>query len=177
MSSGTGLASNQVEGVGRKGAAMTTMSGKPKVLLLSSPECECAVRLQQALTPHVELITATSLAECVRLLEGKSGFAAHGSVSASARQKQEKFSGFDAFLCGWNYQGGTWRNALELIHRRAPGLPVIVVCRTGGEQEWIEVLQAGAFDMITAPFSTESALFALMNAVASQMEPELAQIA
>ncbi|MBI4480054.1 MAG: hypothetical protein HY651_08540 [Acidobacteria bacterium] len=147
---------------------MTTMSGKQKVLLLSGPECECAVRLQQALVPHVELITASSLAECIRLLEKPAG---------SAPQKQEKFSGFDAFLCCWNYQGGTWRNALELMHRRVPDLPVIVVCRTGGEQEWIEVLQAGAFDMVTAPFSTESVLFALMNAVASQTEPELAQIA
>lgn len=152
---------------------MTTRSGKLQVLLLSSPESECAISLQQALAPYVEFTAARSLAECLRQLERSAYSEARAGGWSGAQLRQEKTSGFDAFLCEWCYQGGTWREAVELIRRRIPELPVIVVCRTGGEAEWIEVLQAGAFDLISAPFSEEEVLSALMRAVGLPTEETL----
>ena len=156
---------------------MTTSSGKLRVLLLSSPESECAVSLQQALAPHVEFTPAHSLAECLRQVAEVGCSAKRGARSPAERLSQKQGSGFDAFLCEWCYQEGTWKEAVEAIRRQAPELPVIVVCRTGGESEWIEVLQAGAFDMISAPFSDEEVLSALMRAVASPTEQALMKTA
>ena len=156
---------------------MTTRSGKLKVLLLSSPESECAISLQEALAPHGELTVASSLAECVRLLEGPAYSAARVAPGPVAWLKEGKTSGFDAFLVGWQCYQGSWKEAVELIHHRAPELPVIVVCRTGGESEWVEVLQAGAVDMIGAPFVEEEILSALMRAVDRQREQALVKTA
>src|SRR3990172_12571769 len=122
---------------------MSITSERLKVLLLSSPASECALLLQQVLAEHVELVTATSLTECLQLLESPRGLAA-GAVAGSARFSAEpEAAAFDAFLCDWCYQGGTWRNALELVRRTAPEVPVIVVCRTGGEEEGTQGLEAG----------------------------------
>jgi len=137
---------------------MPARSERLKVLLLGSPGAECTLLLQQALAPHVDLVSATSLAECHRLLE------------------REQAPGFDVLLCEWCYEGGSWRDALESIRARVPELPVIVACRTGGEAEWMEVLAAGAFDMLTAPFSTDQVLFALTNAAAARQERFAAKV-
>ncbi len=156
---------------------MKTRSGKLQVLLLSGPESECVISLKQALGPHGELTVASSLGECVRLL----GLAVHPAAEVAPKSpaplQQQRFSGFDAFMVGWQCYQGSWKEAVELIHRRAPELPVIVVCRTGGEPEWIEVLQAGAVDMLGAPFSEEEVLSALTRAVASPTEQALIKTA
>jgi CheY-like chemotaxis protein len=151
-----------------------------KVLLLSSPASECAILLQEALGQEVELVTATSMAECLRRLKisGRpAASAVHRNRAVSSQPEPVQSNGFDAILCDWCFQGGTWRNALELIHSRAPHLPVIVVCRTGDEAEWTQVLAAGGFDMITAPFSTVDILSVLTHAASSRTEPELLQTA
>ena len=33
-----------------------------------------------------------------------------------------------------------------------PDLPVIIICRLGGEKEWAGVLESGAFDLLVAPY-------------------------
>jgi len=144
-----------------------------KVLWLSNPASECARTLKEALAGQVELVPVSTMPECLRLLPapGRPSPTAESQYqTASSPSEQSGGSSFDAFLCDWCYQGGTWRSALETIRRQAPQLPVIVVCRTGGEQEWIEVLQAGAFDMICAPFSSEAVLSVLEHAAASCAE-------
>jgi len=149
------------------------LNGRLKILLLSSPESECALQLQAALAQQVELVTASSLAECRHLLETSerpAPFTAAGLPELSRQSEPAEAAGYDAFLCDWCYQGGTWKEALELVRRKAPHLPVIVICRTGGEPEWMEVLQAGAFDMVCAPFSTEEVLSTLEHAAALQQE-------
>ena len=159
---------------------MARMRDRLRVLMLSNPACECALLLKEAIGRHVDLVTAGSLAECLRMLyrpHSRASSVVYGSPRFSSGAKPEQAASFDAFLCDWCYMGGTWRTALDLIRRRAPQLPVIVVCRAGGEQEWVEVLQAGAFDMITAPFSADDVLSALTNAVAARSEPELAKSA
>ena len=148
---------------------MKTGMPRLQVLMLSGPESECAISLEQVLAPHVEVTTAHSLAECVRQLERRGSSRAKQELWHAAK-KEEELSGFDAFLCEWCYQGGTWKEAVELLHRRAPELPVIVVCRTGGESEWVEVLEAGAFDLISAPFSEQEVLSALERAIGAPAE-------
>jgi DNA-binding NtrC family response regulator len=152
---------------------MQTTTERLYVLMLSGPESECAVSLQEALTPQVEFTIAHSLAECLRQVQRAEYSEMHAVVAPSVQSA----AGFHAFLCEWCYQGGTWREAVELMHRRAPHLPVIVVCRTGGESEWVEVLEAGAFDLISAPFSKEQVLDTLLRAAEQSTEEALVKTA
>ena len=73
---------------------------------------------------------------------------------------------FDALLCAWSFPAGTWRDALREIRIVEPELLTVVVCRTGQEAEWLEALDAGAFDLLAAPYS-ESAVVRLLEQVAA----------
>src|SRR3990172_4556052 len=64
-----------------------------------------------------------------------------------------KRSEYDAFLYDWDFQGADWREICHEVQQDYENLPIIVVSRCGGEQEWVEVLKAGCFDLISAPFS------------------------
>jgi DNA-binding NtrC family response regulator len=74
---------------------------------------------------------------------------------------------YDAVLCGWSFRKGDWKDALGYVLQRSPDLPVIVFSRMGTEREWVEVLGAGAFDLLAAPYGERSVLAALEHAVAS----------
>jgi len=76
-------------------------------------------------------------------------------------------SSYDAVLCGWSFQDGTWNDALGKIQQSCPAMPVIIFCKTGGEREWIEVLDAGAFDLLIAPYQRATVLTVLEHAVAA----------
>ena len=73
--------------------------------------------------------------------------------------------GYDAVFCGWSFQRGTWLDALKEAQQRRPNLPVIIFSRTGGEREWLEVIEAGAFDLLTAPYVKRHVLPVLEHAV------------
>ena len=134
---------------------MSTRSKRLNVLLLSGQEAATEL-LREILARHVELANAGSLEELHRHLErGR----------------------FDAFLCEWSFQGGTWQDALSEIQDRYPGLPTIVVSRVGEEREWVEVLAAGAFDLVTAPFCERAVLSVLEHAVASYRGRSLERVA
>ena len=77
-------------------------------------------------------------------------------------------SEYDLALCDWDCQGTDWRQVCRQVQRDYPDLPVIVVSRCGGEQEWVEVLKAGCFDLITAPYSDRYVLSVIEHAVASR---------
>jgi DNA-binding NtrC family response regulator len=68
---------------------------------------------------------------------------------------------------GWSFHKGTWNDALEQVRQRSPNLPVIVFCRSGGEQEWVEVLEAGGFDLLVPPYQKDTVLPVLEHAVVS----------
>src|SRR5262245_56041084 len=59
---------------------------------------------------------------------------------------------FDAVFCGWSHGTGTWLEVLRQVQQSWPDLPVIIYSRTGGELEWLKVLEAGAFDLLVAPY-------------------------
>ena len=117
----------------------------PRVLLLCSDEHQ-AVRLEELIEDHANLTRARDLDELSALL-------------ATAC--------FKAVFCAWSFYGGTWRNTLLEALRFQPDLPVLVLSSTGGEREWIEVLEAGAFDLLVPPYNKNTVLAVLEQAIAS----------
>ena len=75
---------------------------------------------------------------------------------------------YDAVFCPWESPEGTWRTVLESIQKLRLEVPLIVFCHCGGEREWIEVLEAGAFDLLVPPYSSYQMLAVLEHALASR---------
>jgi DNA-binding NtrC family response regulator len=78
---------------------------------------------------------------------------------------------FDAVLCEREFPEGNWREALQELQARRVASPAIVVSQTSGAdegiEEWADVLEAGAFDLLLAPSREYSVLAMLEHAVAS----------
>lgn len=125
-----------------KGGFMYT---RPNILLLSNDESERR-SLEQVIGGYATLVFADRLTAIDQLL-----------------QKGR----YDACICSWIFQEGIWKDALMDLQRHHPDLPVIVLSRTGGEREWLEVLQAGAFDLLAAPFRPGVVRALLEQAVSS----------
>jgi FixJ family two-component response regulator len=53
------------------------------------------------------------------------------------------------------------------VQHTCPDLPVVIYSRTGGETEWVKVLDAGGFDLLVAPYQKCSVLPVLEQAVNS----------
>ena len=125
------------------------------VLLLSSNE-EATGQLREILAREVELVAAWTSEELFHLLET---------------------ADYDAFLCDWESLGGGWREVCREVKQFYPGLPIIVVSRCGGEKEWVEVLDAGCFDLVCAPFSARQVLYVVEHAVADYEAQALKSVA
>ena len=121
------------------------MLSEPKVLLLSSDEAE-ARKWEEMFRQHATLRIALNLDELRTNLERDS---------------------YDALFCGWSFQMGTWNDALRQVRSRCPELPVVVFSGTGGEREWVQVLESGAFDLLVAPYEKRTVMPILEQAVAS----------
>ena len=61
-----------------------------------------------------------------------------------------------------------WKDVVRELHRRRVPFPVLVVDRCGDEAEWVEVLEAGAFDLLVAPFTKDLVVTAIEQAASSQ---------
>lgn len=123
------------------------MTTKPQVLLVGRGE---ETRLKEILRVRASVAEAGTVAEMVRLLEE---------------------GAYDAVLCEQQCSDGTWREALEELQARRVSTPAIVVSQTSaveeGIEEWTEVLEAGAFDLLLAPTQEYSVLAVLEHAVES----------
>jgi DNA-binding response OmpR family regulator len=75
----------------------------------------------------------------------------------------------DALFCDWHFGNSGWKEVLESGRARHLDIPIIVLSRSGGEKEWIEVLDAGAFDLLVPPYSGPSMLAVVEQAAASRM--------
>lgn len=117
----------------------------PRILLLCSDEIE-ARKIDVLLSKHALVSRACNLSELSALLESTC---------------------FDAVFCAWTFHCGTWKNALLEALRFQPELPVLVFSSTGGEREWVEVLDSGAFDFLVPPYTRENVLALLEQAMAS----------
>lgn len=121
------------------------MLAHPKVLLVSGDDEEMS-KWEEILRDYAILKNARSLLELERNLESDE---------------------FDALFCGWSFHLGTWHDALQEVQQRCPDLPVIIFCARGGEKEWVQVLEAGAFDLLVAPYQQRMVLPVLEHAVDS----------
>src|SRR4051812_15293573 len=63
---------------------------------------------------------------------------------------------YDAILCGWTIGDRTWREVLREVKQTHPQLPVLIFSRTASEEDWIEVLMEGGFDLLVSPFTKAS---------------------
>ena len=118
---------------------------QPKVLLIRSAKTDSKV-LEGVLREHVRLDTIASLRELeVALANGR----------------------YDAVFCGWSFHKGARDATLKTMLQSSPDSPVVVFCGTGGEQEWIEVLEAGGFDLLVPPYQTSTVLPVLEHAMVS----------
>jgi DNA-binding NtrC family response regulator len=75
---------------------------------------------------------------------------------------------YDAIFCGWKFAKGTWRDVLEQTKKLDPQAAVIVLSHCGCEEQWIEALQAGAFDFLVPPYTGYQILAVLEHAIASR---------
>lgn len=121
------------------------MFERPKVLLLSS-EDEERKTWEQILSEHVTVKSVLDLPELQAALESET---------------------YNALFCGWSFHLGDWNLALKKASQQYPDLPVIIFSRTGGEAEWVKVVEAGAFDLLVAPYQKRTVLPVLEQAVAS----------
>jgi DNA-binding NtrC family response regulator len=115
------------------------------VLLLVCDPGEQAI-LQQTLAPHAELTWVCTPEELSQQLEECS---------------------FDVVVCARRLCLGSWRGVLEEVRQFNPNLPVIIHSQSTSEEEWEEVLAAGAFDLLGVPYYDQEPLFMLEHAVAS----------
>jgi DNA-binding response OmpR family regulator len=118
------------------------MAEPRKVVLLEGGETECR-RIHNLLSKHVMVTCAKDIPELLSILQD---------------------NGYDALFCDWSFDKSSWREALEEVRRRYRELPIIVVHHSADEQEWVDVLDAGAFDLLGPPYS-ERLLLAILDHV------------
>ena len=122
------------------------MMAYPRVLLLTTDEPEAA-QLSALLSEYVTLARAHDLRELGTLLETGQ---------------------YDALFCDWSSYSVAWDEVLQEVRERYPDLPVIVLSRTAAEREWLEVMEAGAFDLLAPPYREHNLLAVLEQAAASR---------
>lgn len=121
------------------------MLGTSNILLLSNDELEIAV-LREMLCEQVLLMPVNNLIDVAIYL---------------------KTGNCDAILCSWSFHRGFWGDAVDEIRALDPDLPVIILCRSGGESEWVQALEAGAFDLLVTPYRKAEVLGVVEQAGAS----------
>ena len=118
-----------------------------KVIWLGNDEAESRA-LQNLLSKHVIVTCARNIPELLSILKGSS---------------------YDALFCDWSFNKSSWREALKEVHRRQPDLPMIVMHHSADEQEWVDVLEAGAVDLLGPPYN-ERLLLELLEHVFTSRE-------
>ena len=122
------------------------MMAYPRILLLTTDEGEAA-ELNALLSEYVTLGWAHDLRELGRLL---------GTGQ------------YDALFCDWPFYSEAWNDVLRVVQEQYPDLPVIVLSRTAAEREWLQVIEAGAFDLLAPPYRERNFLAVLEQAAASR---------
>jgi DNA-binding NtrC family response regulator len=102
--------------------------------------------LYDTLAPHADLTWACNPEEMARQLAQSS---------------------FDVVVCARTLCMGNWRDVLEDVRKFNSNLPVIIHSKDAKEEEWEEVLAAGAFDLLGTPSYEQEPFFVVEHAVAS----------
>jgi DNA-binding NtrC family response regulator len=114
----------------------------PKILLMAG-DYECG-SLEESLHGLAEITIAQSIHETLHTLNSDD---------------------FDVLFCPWEIKGCRWSDFTGLLKNVHPSLPIVIYYHCGGEPEWTEVLEAGAFDLLAPPFERERLESLLENAV------------
>lgn len=122
------------------------MNEVTKIILLGPDETGNGI-LRRLLAKHATVRCARNLPEVLTLLKTES---------------------YDVLFCNWFFDRSTWRQALEEVHKRFPGLPTIVVYHSAEESDWIEVLNAGGFDLLAPPYDDRLVADVLEHAAMSR---------
>ena len=80
---------------------------------------------------------------------------------------KEEREAYDVVFCDWNCADGTWHDVLLRLKELSLQVPLVVLSRCGCEKEWVEVLEAGAFDFLVPPYTTTQILAVLEHALES----------
>ena len=121
------------------------LSRKPNILVAAgNSECGCLVKHLKALGNVTETWT---VAETLQHFKSRE---------------------FDVLFCAWEIQDGTWSDLMEVLQNEKLQLPTIVYYHCGGEAEWTEALDHGAFDLIVPPFDPYKLTVLLEHAMASR---------
>jgi len=127
--------------------------------------------------PQVLLVSGGRESGLQEILRRRADLTEAGSVPEMVRELAERE--FDVIVCEPEFSEGTWREALRELQARRVAAPAIVVSQTSGVdegiEEWAEVLEAGAFDLLLAPSREYSVLAMLEHAVASGQARALRQ--
>jgi len=127
----------------RKGLAMT--QAYPNILLVGSdPDGSL---LGEMLTHYAAVTRVEGISEALANLETKD---------------------YDVLFCQWEIAEESWKSILQEIQKRGREMPVIVFSHCGGEREWTQVLEAGAFDLLVPPYRSYQILTVLEHALASR---------
>lgn len=118
-------------------------------------------------TPKILLIT-NNAEEVQSLAETLDNFA----VLVHARNLEEMKSHLsehtmDVIFCAWPFYSANWSRVREQVQQHQPNLPVIILSPDSAEQVWTEVLEAGAFDLLTCPCQISTAQAVVEQAVIS----------
>src|SRR5262249_12366646 len=117
----------------------------PKLLLLSEDKNELSY-LREIIGEYASVAHATTLVEL--------SFPLHNTPCA-------------VLLCGWPFCLDEWNGKMKQIREQFPDLPVIVLSDEDTTRQWMAVLEAGAFDLLTLPLSRPTLLPAVEQARAS----------
>ena len=74
---------------------------------------------------------------------------------------------YDMVLCDWSFDKGTWKGALEIVQNSDPELPVVILS-DAQKKEWLDVLEAGASDLLAQPPQRPRLTAILDHAVAAR---------
>jgi DNA-binding NtrC family response regulator len=89
----------------------------------------------------------------------------HARTLAQARERLQH-TDFDAILTDSTVPGGTWLDVLHLVREAPRDVRVIVTDPQADARFWAEVLNLGAFDLLTQPFEELEVRRIVQNACA-----------
>lgn len=118
-----------------------------KTVLIVDDEVAMQKMLKCALGSSFSIITASNGAEALQLL--KDGL------------------DIDAMLTDVNMPGTGGIDLLDEAHRFRPDLPIILLTGYGGMEEYLEVMNKGAFEYLPKPFPVSHLMGTLQRAVAA----------
>ena len=75
---------------------------------------------------------------------------------------------YDLIMVDAELPDGTWRNLILFLQNAGKATEMIVCARLGDHQLWAEVLQCGAYDLISEPFHAHEITRVVESALASQ---------